>query len=74
VPDGTGVTYRQLARKLRAMGCELKRHSKGSHEIWTNPRTNSTAVVPNHPGEVPAGTLNAVLRELGIGRDEFNAS
>jgi hypothetical protein len=30
------MTYREVARKLRLLSCELKRQSKGSHEIWTN--------------------------------------
>ena len=28
---GTGMTYRELTRKLRTLGCEFKRQSKGSH-------------------------------------------
>jgi hypothetical protein len=28
------VTYAELARALRRHGCELKRQSKDSHEIW----------------------------------------
>ena len=68
------MTYRQLVRKLRKLGCELKRQSKGSHEIWTNTRTNCSAVVPNHSGDIPKGTLNAILTQLGIDRDEFDAA
>lgn len=38
--------YRQLARRLRAAGCHLKRQGKGSHEIWYSPITKRTFVVP----------------------------
>jgi predicted RNA binding protein YcfA (HicA-like mRNA interferase family) len=68
------VTYQQLARKLRVLGCQFKRQSKGSHEIWTNPRTNLSAVIPNHPGDIPKGTFYAILKQLGISRDEFDAA
>lgn len=68
------MTYRELVRKLSALGCEFKRQSKGSHEIWTNPRKNLSAVVPHHPGDIPKGTLSAILKQLGIDRDEFDAA
>jgi predicted RNA binding protein YcfA (HicA-like mRNA interferase family) len=44
------VTYAELTRKLRELGCVFKRQAKGSHEIWHNPRVNRSTVVPNHPG------------------------
>ncbi len=68
------MTYRELVRKLQALGCEFKRQSKGSHEIWANPYKNLSAVIPHHPGDIPKGTLNAVLRQLDIDRDEFDAA
>jgi predicted RNA binding protein YcfA (HicA-like mRNA interferase family) len=68
------MTYRDLTRKLLALGCEFKRQSKGSHEIWTNPSKKFSAVVPHHPGDIPKGTLNTILKQLGIDRDEFDAA
>jgi predicted RNA binding protein YcfA (HicA-like mRNA interferase family) len=68
------MTYRQLVRKLRKLDCEFMRQSKGSHEIWTNRRNNRSAVVPNHPGDIPPGTLKAILTQLGIERNEFDAA
>ena len=68
------MTYRELTRKLQALGCEFKRQSKGSHEIWTNPRRNLSAVVPHHAGDLPSGTLNAILKLPGLDRDEFDAA
>jgi predicted RNA binding protein YcfA (HicA-like mRNA interferase family) len=67
------VTYTELARKLRALGCVLKRQGKGSHEIWHNPRINRSASIPNQRGDIPVGTLQAVLRALGISRDELDS-
>jgi len=28
--------------------------------------------VPQHPGDVPKGTLRAIIREMGITVEEFN--
>lgn len=68
------MTYQQLARKLRALGCELKRQSKGSHEIWFNPEKRVSVVVPRHSGDIPKGTLHAILKQLDITREEFDAA
>ena len=68
------MTYRELARKLQQVGCELKRQTKGSHEIWTNSRNNLSAVVPRHSGDIPKGTLGAILKQLGVNRDEFDSA
>jgi predicted RNA binding protein YcfA (HicA-like mRNA interferase family) len=67
------VTYHELSRKLRALGCVLKRQGKGSHEIWHHPTVNRSAVIPNHPGDIPAGTLHAILKQLGIQRDQLDS-
>ncbi len=68
------MTYSQLSRRLRTLGCEFKRQSKGSHEIWHNPRANRSTVVPNHPGDIPKGTLRAILKQLEIAREEFDSA
>jgi len=39
-----------------------------------NSRTNLSAVVPRHSGDMPKGTLGAILKQLGIDRDEFDAA
>jgi len=67
------VTYTELSRKLRAHGCVLKRQGKGSHEIWHNPTVNRSAVIPNHPGDIPTGTLRAVLKQLAITRAQLDS-
>lgn len=67
------MTYRELVRHLRRLGCELRRQSKGSHEIWHNPDLNRSAVVPHHPGDIPAGTLRAILKGLGLSPEDLNA-
>lgn len=68
------MTYKELSRKPRVLGCVLKRQAKGSHEIWHNPRVNRSAVIPNHPGDIPVGTLQAILKHLDITRDDLDSA
>ena len=42
------------------------RQAAGSHEIWYNEQTSCYTTIPNHAGEVPEGTLRAVLKQAGI--------
>jgi hypothetical protein len=41
------------------------------HEIWHNEDTNRYTTVQNHPGDIPEGTLRAILREADIEPDDF---
>jgi len=66
-----GFQYRQIVKKLKAFGFEFFRHAAGSHEIWHNPSTGSFTRIPNHPGDMPEGTLRAILKQAGITPDEF---
>ena len=65
------MTYRELIRRLRAKGFVFDRQAKGSHEIWYNALTRRRTTVPNHPGDLPPGTLRAIVRQAGISVDEF---
>jgi predicted RNA binding protein YcfA (HicA-like mRNA interferase family) len=67
------VTYTELSRRLRALGCVLKRQAKESHKIWHNPRVNRSAVIPNHPRDIPPGTLRAVLKQLDVKREDLDS-
>jgi len=43
------------------------RQAPGSHEIWWNPANEQFTTIPRHGGrDLPAGTLRAVLRQLGV--------
>jgi predicted RNA binding protein YcfA (HicA-like mRNA interferase family) len=66
-----GFRYKEIVRKLKLRGFEFDRQAAGSHEIWFNPRTNRYTTVPNHPGDMPEGTLRAILRQAGIEPDDF---
>ncbi len=60
-------------RKLRAAGFVFDRIAKGSHEIWLHPDTRIRVTVPNHPGDLPEGTVRAIVRQAGLTVSEFIA-
>lgn len=67
----SGFKYREIVHKLRKLGFAFDRHAAGSHEIWYNPRTNRYTTIPNHPGDMPQGTLRAILRQADVAPDNF---
>ena len=68
-----GFRYHEIIKRLKRLGFEFDRQAAGSHEIWFNSKTGRYTTVPNHPGDMPEGTLRAILREAGITADEFLA-
>lgn len=66
-----GFRYREIVKKLKRLGLRFHRQAAGSHEIWFNPATNRYTTIPNHPGDMPEGTLRAVLKQAGIEPDTF---
>ena len=52
-----GFRYRDIVRRLKQLGLEIYRQAAGSHEIWFNPALNRYTTIPNHPGDMPEGTL-----------------
>jgi len=49
----------------------FERQAAGSHEIWFNSSTHRYTTVPNHPGDIPEGTLRAILKQAGIDPENF---
>ena len=66
-----GFRYRDIAARLRRLGFAFDRQAAGSHEIWYNRSTNRYTTVPNHPGDMPEGTLRAILKQAGVSVDDF---
>ena len=66
-----GFTAAEIFRKLRRAGFEFDRNARGSHEIWRNPATHARVIVPNHPRELPEGTVRAIVRQSRLSADEF---
>ncbi len=67
----SGFKYRQIIKKLKAFDFEFFRHAAESHEIWHNPKTRRFTTIPNHPGDLPEGTLRAILNQAGIAPEDF---
>jgi predicted RNA binding protein YcfA (HicA-like mRNA interferase family) len=68
-----GFSYRETIKRLKSFGFVFQRHAAGSHEIWYNPATDRYTTIPNHPGDMPEGTLRAILKQAGIDPDDFLA-
>jgi predicted RNA binding protein YcfA (HicA-like mRNA interferase family) len=66
-----GFKYRDIVIILKKFGFEFLRQAAGSHEIWFNPTTNRYTTLPNHPGDMPEGTLRAILKQADIKPDDF---
>ena len=67
----SGFKYRIITRKLKALGFMYERPGHGSHEIWVNNETRRLVTIPHHPGDIPEGTLRAILRQAGIDVESF---
>ena len=64
------VSYRALAAKLRRAGYVESRTSR--HPVYYLAAKNITIPVPRHAGDVPIGTLRAILREADMTVEDFN--
>ncbi|WP_428672880.1 type II toxin-antitoxin system HicA family toxin [Reyranella sp.] len=67
----SGFRYREIVARLRRLGFEFRQQAAGSHEIWGNPLTGKFTTIPNHPGDMPEGTLRAILRQAGVDPERF---
>lgn len=66
-----GFRYRDIVKRLKPLGLEFHRQAAGSHEISFNPALNRYPTIPNHPGDLPEGTLRAVLKQAGMEVENF---
>lgn len=64
------VTASQLIRALERLGFRRHRQRGTSHLILVHPDSRRTSVAV-HPGNIPKGTLAAVLRDARITADEL---
>ena len=65
------LSSRQLVNILQLHGYFYKR-SKGSHQIFYNPITNKTVIVPIHGGkDLKKGTFLAILKQAGIEKQDL---
>jgi predicted RNA binding protein YcfA (HicA-like mRNA interferase family) len=68
------VRYREVERKLRALGCTPRGRSKAtSHRKWDNPASGQSTTIPDWGSkDLKIGTLRSAVRKLGLDWDEFN--
>lgn len=67
----SGFRYRDIIKRLRQLGFEFDRQAAGSHEIWYSRTTHRYTTIPNHSGDMPEGTLRAILKQAGIDPEAF---
>ena len=67
----SGFTYRDIVQQLKIFGFSFLRQATGSHEIWHNKSTGRYTTIPNHTGDMPQGTLRAILKQANISADDF---
>jgi predicted RNA binding protein YcfA (HicA-like mRNA interferase family) len=67
----SGFTYRDIVQRLKFFGFSFLRQAAGSHEIWYNKSTGRYTTIPNHTGDMPQGTLRAILKQAGISAEDF---
>jgi predicted RNA binding protein YcfA (HicA-like mRNA interferase family) len=71
MPKLPQLTGAEVVRRLRRLGFE-EDHRKGGHVVIRHPVSGSTTSVPCHGSKtVKAGTLHGILKQLGVGLDEF---
>ena len=66
-----GFRYREIVKRLKAFGFAFDRQAASSHEIWYNESTDRYTTIPNHTGDIPEGTLGAILKEAGVSPNDF---
>lgn len=67
------MTYREVERKLRRLGCqEISRRAGGSHRKWMNPVTGQATIVPDWGAkDLKLGTIRGIVRQLGLSWQAF---
>jgi predicted RNA binding protein YcfA (HicA-like mRNA interferase family) len=66
-----GFGYREIIKRLKELGLEFHRQAAGSHEFWFNPMLNRYTATPNHPRDIPEGTLRAIHKQVGVDAEVF---
>jgi predicted RNA binding protein YcfA (HicA-like mRNA interferase family) len=66
------LSPKYLIRILEQHDFIFKR-SKGSHQLYYNPITNKTIIIPVHGGkDMKKGTFLAILKQAGIDKNELD--
>lgn len=67
------MKYREIAKRLLALGCEeIPRKGGGSHRKWVNHANGNSSVVPDWGSkDLKLGTLRSAIRQLGLEWERF---
>jgi predicted RNA binding protein YcfA (HicA-like mRNA interferase family) len=61
----------EVVRRLKRLGM-IQDHGSGGHIVMRNPSTDKMSDVPQHGSrDIKKGTLNAILKQLSITKEEF---
>ena len=63
---------KQVVAALEKTGFEIRRQT-GSHVIMYKSGIRHPISIPQHHGDLPKGTLRAIIRQTGLTVDEFLA-
>lgn len=67
------VTAKQVEKIAKKQGFVFKRHGRGSHDIWQHSQSGRILVISYHSGSViKPGTMNQILKSLGLTSNEFS--
>lgn len=61
---------KQVVAALEKAGFEVRRQT-GSHAIMYKSGIRYPISIPLHPGDLPKGTLRAIIRQAGLTVEEF---
>ena len=64
------LTSRQVLAALEKAGFEVRRQT-GSHMIIYKSGIRHPISIPQHPRDLPKGTLRAIIRQAGLTVEEF---
>jgi predicted RNA binding protein YcfA (HicA-like mRNA interferase family) len=59
------MKVKELLRQLQDEGW-VRKDQKGSHLQLVHPSRKGKITVPVHGGDIPKGTLNAILKQAGL--------
>lgn len=62
---GNRMTFKEMDRLLKEAGWYYD-GARGSHFKYKHKSKNGIVIVPNHKGDIPKGTANAILKQAGL--------
>jgi predicted RNA binding protein YcfA (HicA-like mRNA interferase family) len=64
------LTSKEFLKILQKIGFKID-HISGSHYILRNPANNKRITIPFHLKDLPPGTVNSILKSVGVSRDDL---